>query len=153
MDVLLAAEHLDEAHVGDQSRGTPGHREIFRAHPDEHLAALVGGDAGGDLGGQVQSLRAEHHRGRRPSFQARLVQVHRGGADERGHEDVGRPLVERSRRAVLLQDAALQHRHPVAHRHRLGLVVRDVQRRGLNRPVHPQYLRAHLHPELGVQVG
>ena len=70
-----------------------------------------------------------------------------------GHEEVRRRSIERPRRAVLLQHAALQHRHPVAHRHRLGLVVRDVQRRGPDRPVHPQDLRAHLHAELGVQVG
>jgi hypothetical protein len=40
--VLLAAEHLDEAHVGDQrGPGTPesAHREIFRTYADDALAS------------------------------------------------------------------------------------------------------------------
>ena len=81
-----------------------------------------------------------------------MTEVHRRGADEPGHEDVGRVVVEELRRPDLLQDAALDHRDPVAHRHGLDLVVRDVQRRDVQIVLHLGDLGAHLHAQLGVQV-
>jgi hypothetical protein len=59
----------------------------------------------------------------------RRQQVHGRRADEAGDEEIGRIEVELGRRADLLQHAVVQHRDPVAHRHRLDLVVRDVDRR------------------------
>ena len=55
-------------------------------------------------------------------------------------------------RPQLLEHAVAQDGHPVAHRHRLGLVVRDVQRRGRDPPLDADDLAAHLHAQLGVQV-
>ena len=81
------------------------------------------------------------------------TQVHRRRADEAGDEDVRRVVVEELRRPDLLQDAALDHRHPVAHGHGLDLVVRDVQRRDVQIVLYLGDLGAHLHAELGVQVG
>ena len=55
-----------------------------------------------------------------------LEQVHLRRADEAGDEEVGGLVVELERGVDLLQVAELHHRDPVAHRHRLDLVVGDV---------------------------
>ena len=47
-------------------------------------------------------------------------------ADEFADEAVGRPVVDFERGADLLDLAVAEHRHAVRHRHRLGLVVGDV---------------------------
>ena len=61
-----------------------------------------------------------------PTRDARLVEVHRRRPDERGDEHVGRVVVQVLRRVDLLQVAVLEHGDAVAHRHRLDLVVGDV---------------------------
>ena len=61
-------------------------------------------------------------------------------------------VVELLGRADLLGDPGQQHHHPIAQRHRLGLVVRDVDGGGAQPVLQPRDLRAHLHPQLGVQV-
>jgi len=53
----------------------------------------------------------------------------------------------------LLQAAVAQHRHPVAERHRLFLVVRDVQHGRPELPVHPRQFGPRLHAQAGVEVG
>jgi hypothetical protein len=73
--------------------------------------------------------------------------------DEAGHEQVDRPVVEHVGRGDLLQDAAAHHRHPVSHRHRLDLVVGDVQRGDPQVLLQAEDLRPGLHPQLGVEVG
>ena len=65
----------------------------------------------------------------RSSAQRHLEQVHRRRADEPGDERVRRPLVQRPRRVALLQPPVLEHGDAVPERHRLGLVVGDVDRR------------------------
>ena len=57
------------------------------------------------------------------------TQVHRGAPDEAADEEVDGPVVELLRRRDLLQLALAHDRDAVAHRHRLDLVVRDVDRR------------------------
>ena len=57
-------------------------------------------------------------------------EVHRRAADEPGHEQVARVVVQVRRRADLLHHAAAHDHDPVAERHRLGLVVGDVERGG-----------------------
>ncbi len=79
--------------------------------------------------------------------------VHRRRADEPGDEDVVRVVVQELRRADLLQHTVLHQRDPVAHRHRLDLVVGDVDRGDVEVVLHLGDLGAHLHPQLGVQVG
>ena len=81
-----------------------------------------------------------------------LDEVHRWRADELGDEQIRRPLVEPLRRVDLLEHAAAHHRHAVAHRHRLGLVVRDVDRRHREIALDPQDLGAHLDAQLRVEV-
>ena len=61
-------------------------------------------------------------------------------------------VVELERRADLLDAAAAQHHDLVGHRHRLDLVVRDVDHRRPQALVQRGDLRAHLHAQLGVEV-
>ena len=79
-------------------------------------------------------------------------EVHSRGADERRDEEVVRLLVEPLWR-VGLDDAAVAHdRDPLAERHRLDLVVRDVDRRRAEAPVQLRERGAHPDPKLGVEV-
>ncbi len=54
-------------------------------------------------------------------------------------------IVDLRRRSHLLQQAVAQHGEARAHAQGLGLVVRDVEDRGLQPLVEPEYLRAGLH--------
>ena len=80
-------------------------------------------------------------------------EVHGGRADEAGDEDVVRPVVELDRAADLLDRAVAHHDDAVRHRHRLDLIVGDVDRRRPQPLVQFLDLGAHLHAELGVEVG
>ena len=65
----------------------------------------------------------------------------------------GGPVVELERVADLLHDAVLHDHDAVAQRHRLDLVVGDVDRRGAKALVQLLELDAHLDAQLGVEVG
>ncbi len=56
------------------------------------------------------------------------------------------------RRADLLEQAVAHDRDAVAHRHRLDLVVGDVDGRRAEALVQPRDLGAGLHAQLGVEV-
>src|SRR5215207_9553695 len=81
-----------------------------------------------------------------------LEEVHRRAADEAADEEIDRLVVELLRRRDLLQLALAHHSHPVAHCHRLDLVVCDVDRRRAKPALELRDLRAHLHPELRVEI-
>ena len=66
---------------------------------------------------------------------------------------LSRLVVELERRADLLDDAVVHHHDLVGHGHGLDLVVRDVDGRGLQPLVQLLDLGAHLHAQLGVEVG
>ena len=85
------------------------------------------------------------HRGRQ--------QVHRGRADEPGDEEVDRLREQLAGRRHLLQQALVEHGHPVTHRHRLDLVVGDVDGRHPEPVLQRRDLGAGLDPQLGVEVG
>src|SRR5690606_22305317 len=80
-------------------------------------------------------------------------EVHRRRADEAGDEAGLRMMVELVRRADLLDDAAVHDHHAIGQSHRLDLVVGDVDRRRLDLLVNLLDLGAHLHAQLGVEVG
>ncbi len=61
-------------------------------------------------------------------------------------------VVELLRAADLLQLALPHHRDPIAERHRLGLVVGDVDGRRLEPVLDPRDLGPHLHAQLRVEV-
>ena len=69
-----------------------------------------------------------------------------------GHEQVDRLLVELAGRVDLLEQALAQHRHPVAERHGLDLVVGDVDGGDAERVLDAGDLGAHLAAQLGVEV-
>src|SRR5204863_5543059 len=133
--VILSAKRLDQIDLGLEGRtsiasvGTEqrGILEALRPDPNDHRA------------------RAAPRRRQTPAYfvwdpdvadwQLHGValdggrhEVHRGRTDEPGDEQVLRIAVQLRWRAYLLQGAGPHHRDPVAERHRLGLVVGDVDR-------------------------
>ena len=117
------------------------------------LEALQRGPRGENVVVERDLLVAQH-RGERPvaRLELGLDQVHRGAADETADEEVHRVVVQLLRRRDLLQLALAHDGDPVTHRHRLDLVVRDVDRRHAERALEPADLRAHLDAELRVEV-
>ena len=110
-------------------------REVLGADADDDRAALL--EPGGqprrqrhppvaDVDGGPGSAVGRHGAGER---------VHGRCADELGHEQVGRPVVDLLRRADLLQAPGRHDRDAVGHRHGLDLVVGDVDDRRLDPPV------------------
>ena len=83
---------------------------------------------------------------------ARFEHVHRRAADEAGDEHVDRVVVQLLRRRHLLQLGLPHHGDAIPHRHRLDLVVRDVDGRDGEVALDLLDVRAHLHPQLRVQV-
>ena len=61
-------------------------------------------------------------------------------------------VVEQLRLGDLLEHAGAHHRDAVAHRHRLDLVVRHVDRRRLELLLELRDVRAHLYAQLRVEV-
>ncbi len=151
VDEGLGAELLGDLH-GDGDLGAAardaGVREVLRPQPDEHVS-LRAPEPGRDRLGQRQGEAAEDDR---PAVAAGSEKVHRRAADERCDERVGRPVVEHLRRIHLLDDPPVEDGDPLAERHRLDLVVGDVQRRHAEALVQLGELRPHLHPQLGVEV-
>ena len=87
------------------------------------------------------------------AVERRVDEVHLRRAEEAGDEAGRRPLEQLERRALLL-DLAVAHEHdPVGERHRLDLVVGDVDHGRAELLVQPLDLAAHLVAELGVEVG
>ena len=78
--------------------------------------------------------------------------VHGRRADERRDERVRRLRVDVHRRPDLLEDSLAHHRDPVAHRHRLDLVVRHVDRGRAEARLELEDLGARLHAESSVEV-
>ena len=79
--------------------------------------------------------------------------VHLRRADELGDELVRRPVVQLQRRADLLDHAVAQHHDAVGQRHRLDLVVRDVDRGRAQVAVQLGDLDARLAAQRRVEVG
>src|SRR3954453_6510720 len=79
-------------------------------------------------------------------------EAHARRADEARHERVDRLLVELRGRADLLEPALVHHRDAVTHRHRLDLVVGDVDRGRADLLLQLLDLAARLHAQLGVEV-
>src|SRR5919106_296216 len=86
------------------------------------------------------------------ALESSLDQVHRGTSYEASDEQVRRSLVERFWIVELLELALTEHRHPVAHRHRLDLVVGDIDRRRTELVLDACDLGPHLRTQLCVEV-
>jgi hypothetical protein len=154
----LTAERLDELDLRPDLRQVVASlrgMEISGSQTDDHrsppelpqarvlLQRLVGDH---DLvPAEVDRDAAVHRDGR-------LEEVHRRRADEAGDEQVLGAVVKALGRVDLLQHALVHDGDPIAHRHRLDLVVRHVHRRRLQLLLQVRDVRAHLHAQLRVQV-
>src|SRR5581483_7783831 len=125
--------------------------EILRPDAEHDWTAVVGGK--GRMRVELEARVAEDggHATAMP-LDARLEHVHRGAPDEACDEEVEGPVVQLLRRRDLLQLALAHHRDTVAHRHRLDLVVRDVDGRHAEAPLNLLDVRAHLDTQLCVEV-
>ena len=147
VDVRVGAEPLlDDVHGHGDAVALGGHLEVLRADTEGDL--LAGGARepvalDGDLGAAHGHAAVDH---------LHVEQVHRRGADEAGHEHVVRVVVHPARGVALHQQAVLEHRHAVAHRHGLDLVVGDVDRGDAEATLQRGDLGAGLHAQLGVEV-
>jgi hypothetical protein len=74
-------------------------------------------------------------------------------SDETGNEDIVRILIEFHRRADLFDPAGPQHHNAAGERHRLDLIVRDVDHRRFQFLVQPGDLEPHLYAQFGVEIG
>jgi hypothetical protein len=80
-------------------------------------------------------------------------EVHRRAADEAGHIGVGRAGPDFHGCRDLRGVALVHHHQPVAERHRLHLVMGDEQGGDAEAALQAPDLGAHLHAQLGVEVG
>ena len=80
-------------------------------------------------------------------------EIHARRADEGGDELVGGMVVELQRRADLRDMSPIEHDDAVGERHRLDLVVRDIDHRRPERRVQLGEFEAHLHAQLRVEIG
>ena len=79
--------------------------------------------------------------------------IHARRADEPGHEQVGRMIIEFERRSDLLDDAVMHDDDAIGHRHGFHLVVGDIDGGGLQLLVQRLDLGAHMYAQLGIEIG
>ena len=131
--------------------------QVLGTDPDHQWPVLeaLQGRAGGEVLVVEPQTRVAERRDE-PAVLAHelsLHEIHRGRADEAADENVERTVVELLGRRHLLQLALAHDRDAIAHRHRLDLVVRDVDRRHADVALELRDLGAHLDPQLRVEVG
>ena len=138
-------------HPGEEiAAGLPGQRH--RLGPDEDLDRTSGGEAvrrGGKREGPAEE--GEGHRAVRDGKDLGRQGV--DPADELGHKGVLGPQIELLRRPDLDDPPFVHHGDLVGDRHRLLLVVGDVDRRDRQGLLEAADLAAHVDAELGVEVG
>src|SRR5260221_2025040 len=88
---------------------------------------------------------------RRP-LQPGSNEVHRRTADKASDEEIARLTIDLDRGTDLLDATAPHDGHSVAHRHRLDLIVRHIDRRCSKPTLNSRYLRPHLDPQLRIKV-
>ena len=149
--VGVRAELLGDVHPQVKTRpAVGGHAERLRSDPQRHRRQA------GRRRGSRDVAPQRHHQATElgPAVDQRhRLQVHRRRPDEPGDERVPGAVVQGPRRVRLLQDPVLEHRDPVPHRHRLDLVVGDVDRGRAQPGLQRGDVGPRLHPELRIQVG
>ena len=156
MDMRHAAQPLDDGHrAGEHRRGPFRSADMLR--PDAELRRRAGRRRRAAAGRRHPFEAEARHRNEGVAAIAPdhvgVENVHPRRADEAGDEQVVRVLVEVEGRADLLDPAGIQHRDAVGQRHRLHLVVGDVDHRRAQRLVQTGDLDAHADAELGVEIG
>ena len=145
----LAAEALDHGErSGEPSVGRVADRQVLRPYAEDDGA----GNARA-LGDHAQAA-GQRRKGGAVGAAGELAgqRVHRGASDEAGDEQGRGTPVEVERRADLLHPAAVHHHDAVGQRHRLHLVMGDVDRRRPHAAVELADLEAHLDAQRGVEV-
>ena len=125
--------------------GTDAERD-FLVHVAAQLVAVAGGED------DLHVALVENHTAT-VGRQRAADKIHRGAADKASDELVDGLVVEVERLVDLLDQAILHDHDPVAHGHRLDLVVSDVDHRRLEAGVQLADFSAHLHAQLGIEVG
>ncbi len=129
-----------------------GGLQVLRAHANDHVLAEPD---------RIDPRRTQRHA---PTIghdqvqailrvQASLQHIHRRAAEETGHEQIGWAVVQRHRTIDLLDHAILEHHDTLAERHRLDLIVGDVDHGGTELAVQLRDLGAHAVAQLGIQIG
>ena len=75
------------------------------------------------------------------------------GADKTRDKNIGRIVIKFGRRADLLDQPRPQHHDAVGQRHRLDLVMRDIDHGNAERAVELGDLDAHLCAQFGIEIG
>ena len=119
-------------------------REVRGTDPDDQAAG------GHVLSGRERELVAREAHG--AVGDVGFDEIHGRRADERRDEQVRGTPEQGLRRVHLLQDAVTQNGDTLAERHRLDLVVRDVDRRHAETVVETRELAAHRDAQLGIEV-
>ena len=131
--------------------------QVLRPHAEHHLAVRGASDAGVCGKRQRRGLAvAKRNRDRWTAVELREFagnEIHRRRAHEAGDEHVGGPVVDGLRLVELLDRALVHDGDAGGERHRLDLVVGDVDR-GLADPLMELLdLGAHVDAQLGVEIG
>ncbi len=82
-----------------------------------------------------------------------LEHIHRRRADEASDKQGLRVGIDLERRAHLFGDAGVHDDHAVSQRHRLDLIVGDIERGDAELALQRLNLEAHLHTQFGVEIG
>ena len=148
-----AAQRLDEGHRARDQVGIAADLEVLGPQAQRDLVAGLGA-RGVHVGADGRTVAQPQHRViGRGADELGLDEVHLRAADEAGDEEVVRMLVQLQRRADLLDLPGAQHHDAVGQRHRLDLVVGDVDHRRLQVLMQLRELIAHPHAQRGVEVG
>src|SRR5690606_1159455 len=123
--------------------------EVLGSHTDVDLLAVVGTQV---LGQRVLRLDVELSALDATVLHGADHEVHGWGTDETCHELVDGPVVEVDGAVDLLDEAVLHDHDACTHRHRLDLVVGDVDGGDAEALVQLADAGAHLDAQLGVEV-
>jgi hypothetical protein len=150
----LVAQPLDQIDGAGQPGGFGrGQPQALRADPEDQRLGV--GDARAvevkDRRGEIR--RADLDRAAVPARPPDRQQVHLRRSDETGDEQVLGTAVDVERPPDLPHLALVEHHDLVGQRHRLDLVVGDVDHSRAQFLVQPRDFHAHVHPQRGVQVG
>ena len=151
----LLGDTRRDAHCPAAGIAEAGILEVRWADAEDELLAEVVGEprlAADDLGRDLEGVAGEGDRRAVVPDQLGGHEVHRGGADEPGYEQVDRRLEQVLRRVDLLQPPVQEHGYPVAERHGLDLVVRHVHGGDAEPVVQLVERGPHGDAQLGVQV-
>src|SRR5262249_32626514 len=126
----------------------------FRPNTHDHFTPCVRLKPRTDLGGHIDTETGGV--GPQSIFavaDADRGEIHRRRADEASDESIDRRIVELERFADLLHNAAAHDDDAVAKRHRLDLIMGDIDRSRVESAVQLLELDTHLNAELRVEIG